>query len=99
MYHHFTSCRRLIKLVNDKYDLQFSIKDEEHERRAAKYPQTLNVFPKEDNIFQGAAEFNKIMAGSANKVRLQKLVMERIKAHVGEVRGEVVPVRGRNLST
>lgn len=36
---------RLIILVNDKYDLPFSIMDDEHDRRAAKYPRIPNVSP------------------------------------------------------
>jgi hypothetical protein len=92
----------LIFLVNDRYDLPFSIKDDEHERRAAKYHHIHNVFPKPEDIFPGAVEFNKLMVKSANKVRLQKLVMEQMKAHLDEVEGSIVYCNGEeaiNLST
>ena len=91
-----------IILVNDKYDLPFSIKDDEHDRRAAKHPHIPNVYPKPEDTFPGAAEFNKLMANSGNKVRLQKLVKEQFRTKVGRVRGGVIYCEGEtsiNLST
>ncbi len=73
----------LIILVSDKYDLPFSIKDDEHDRRAAKFPHLPNVFPKPADTFPVAAEFNKFIVNSANKVRLQKLVKDQLKTYVG----------------
>ena len=67
---------RLIILVNDTYDRPFSIKDDEHDRRAARHSHIPNVFPKPKDEFPRAVEFNKLMANSGNKVRLQKLVKE-----------------------
>jgi len=49
---------RLIIIVNDRYDLHFTIEDDEHERRAAKHYHMPNVFPKPDDIFPATAEFN-----------------------------------------
>jgi len=69
----------LVVLVNDTYDRPFSIKDDEHDRRAARHSHIPNVFPKPKDNFLGALEFNKIMASSCNKVRLQQLVKEHMK--------------------
>jgi len=93
---------RLIILVNDTYDRPFSIKDDEHDRRAARYSQIPNVFPKPEDAFPGAVEFNRIMASSGNKVRLQKLVKEHMKTLVSRFRGSIIYCEGEtstNLST
>ena len=76
----FHADAHFIILVNDRYDISFSIKDDEHDRRAAKYPHTPNVFPKPNDIFPTSVEFNKVMLNSTNKVGLQKLVCKHIKA-------------------
>ncbi|KAL8608664.1 hypothetical protein ACOMHN_002893 [Nucella lapillus] len=55
-----------IILINDKYDLPFSIKDDEHDRQAAKHGHIPNVFPKPEDTFPGAAEFNQFMVRSGN---------------------------------
>ena len=92
----------LIILINDKYDLPFSIKDDEHDRRAAKRPQVPNVYPKPEDRFPGAAEFSQMMLNSGNKVRLQKLVKEVLKTQVGQVQGDIIYCEGEvstNLST
>ncbi|KAL8565961.1 hypothetical protein ACOMHN_054946 [Nucella lapillus] len=91
-----------IILINDKYDLPFSIKDDEHDRRAAKHGHIPNVFPKPKDTFPGAAEFNQFMVRSGNKVRLQKLVKKKLEAEVAWVGCEVIYCEGEtavNLST
>ncbi|KAL8573120.1 hypothetical protein ACOMHN_027380 [Nucella lapillus] len=91
-----------IILINDKYDLPFSIKDDEHDRRAAKHGHIPNVFPKPEDTFPGAAEFNQFMVRSGNKVRLQKLVKKKLEAEVARVGCEVIYCEGEtsvNLST
>ena len=96
------STAKLIILVNDKYDLEYSIKADEHQRRAAKYQKIPNVFPKPEDEFPGGTDFNKLMVKCANKVRLQKLVMEQMSAHVGEVNGTIIYCTGEtaiNLTT
>ena len=81
--------------MNDKYDLPFSIKDDEHDRRTLKHTHIPNVFPKPKDLFPGAAEFNKLMVNSGNKVRLQRLVKEHMKAKVGQLRStEVIYCEG-----
>ena len=92
----------LIILVNDKYDLPFSIKDDERDRRAAKHALIPNVFPKPNDNFPRAAEFNKLIVNSGNKVRLQKLLKEHLNEHVGQVQGSIIYGEGdtsTNLST
>lgn len=42
-----------IILINDKYDLPFGIKDDVHDRRAAKHPHVQNVCPKPEDMFPG----------------------------------------------
>ena len=37
--------------VNDSYDIHSTIKDEEHDRRAAKYSHSHNIFPTPDSKF------------------------------------------------
>ena len=85
---------RLIILVNDTYDRPFSIKDDEHDRRAARHSHIPNVFPKPEDVFPGAVELNKIMASSGNKVRLQKLLKEHMKTLVSRLKGSVIYCEG-----
>ena len=59
---------RLIILVNDRYDLPLTIKDDERQRRAAKHHLIPNVFPKPDDFFPATAEFNKVMVNLSSKV-------------------------------
>ena len=95
-----TNARKII-LVNDRYDLPFSIKDDEHDRRASKHGHIPAVYPKPEDNFPGAAEFNKVMTSSPNKVRLQGLVKEHIKTQANRVPCEMiycVGQRSTNLS-
>ena len=84
---HSGACR--IILVNDKYT-GFSIKDDEHDRRAAKHVNIPDIYPKKDDMFPGPAQFNKLMLGSENKVRLQKLVKQQMMDQVDQVLGGVI---------
>ena len=93
---------RLIIIVNDKYDIPFSIKDNERDRRAAKYQQIPKVFPKPVDPFPSAAEFNKLMVNSGNKVRLPTQLKERMKAQVWPLWINVIYCEGEtstNLNT
>ena len=71
----------LVFLVNDMYDIQFSIKDDEHDRRASKFQSISNIFPKPDDNFPGATEFKKLMMKASNKIRIQKLVRENMRKY------------------
>ncbi|KAL8559000.1 hypothetical protein ACOMHN_039756 [Nucella lapillus] len=102
IFSHHANASPYIILINDKYDLPFSIKDDEHDRRAAKHGHIPNVFPKPEDTFPGAAEFNQFMVRSGNKVRLQKLVKKKLEAEVARVGCEVIYCEGEtavNLST
>ena len=92
----------LIILLNDRYDIHYSIKDDEHDRRAAKCSHIPNVYPKVDDPFPSAADFNKFMFNSGNKVRLQKLVKQQLEYHVDNVEADVIYCDGQksiNLTT
>ena len=65
-----TNARKII-LVNDRYDLPFSMKDDEHDRRASKQGHIPAIYPKPKLFFfPGIAEFNRVMVSSSNKIRL-----------------------------
>ena len=57
------------------------MKDDEHDSRASKQAHIPTIHPKPEDYFPGAAEFNKVMASSPHKVRLQGLVKELMKTH------------------
>ena len=58
---HHTNARKII-LHNDRFDLPFSIKGDEHDCRASKHGHIPAIYPKAEDYFPGAAEFNKVMA-------------------------------------
>ena len=95
-----SSAQTLI-LFNDIYTGS-NIKDDEHDRRAAKQVNLPNVYPKENDSFPSVAQFKKIMLKSENKTRLQKLLKQRFKVRILEKRGEVIYCEGdaaENLTT
>ena len=53
-----------------------------------------NVYPKPEDTFPGACEFNKLMVNSGNKVRLQKLVKEHLRTRVGLVQSDIIYCEG-----
>ena len=65
---------------NDIYNKPNSIKDEEHERRAAKYIPVGagNKFPKPNDPFPSPTEFNAFLSDSGNKTRLQRLIKNHL---------------------
>ena len=88
----------IIILVNDRYDIPFNIKDDEHDQRAAEYPYIANVFPKLDYIFPTTVEFNKVMVNSTNKVRLQKILLKHIKPRVAQLACGVLSSEGERVT-
>ena len=54
--------------MNDRYDIQYSIKDNERDRQSAKHSEAGNKFHKPDDKFSGATEFNIFMSDAGNKV-------------------------------
>ena len=68
-----------IIFVNDPYDLEVSIKDSEHERRASDVRYTCgskNIFMKRDDKFPTSNEFQNMFTNSQNKIRLQLFLKE-----------------------
>ena len=80
----------LLVLLNDRYDLLYSIKDDERDRRAAKHRQIPNVFPKSEDAFPKAVMFNKILLNPTNKVRLQKLLKDHLREQFGQREGDII---------
>ncbi|KAG1702407.1 Retrotransposable element SLACS protein [Nymphon striatum] len=64
--------------INDPYPKpnEYSINDDERDRRAASHPNAGNKFPTRDEKFPGPKEFSSFMSNSQNKVRLQNLVRQ-----------------------
>ena len=65
--------------INDDYETEYTIKDDERERRAADYPDAGKKFPKPSDKFPGPKEFNAFMSVCGNKARLQDLVRQSLK--------------------
>jgi len=57
---------------------------------AARHSHIPNVSPRPEDNFPGAVEFNKIMASSGNKVKLQKLVKEHKKTQISRLSGGII---------
>ena len=53
-----TQAEKII-LVNDRYDHQFGIKDDEHDKHNQKYAESGNIFPRPHHIFPKPSEFNR----------------------------------------
>ncbi|KAG1654985.1 hypothetical protein GQR58_024759 [Nymphon striatum] len=70
--------------INDPYPKpnEYSIKDDERDRRAASHPNAGNKFPTRDEKFPGPKEFSSFMSNSQNKVRLQNLVRQCLTSRV-----------------
>ena len=88
VYSRHSNATKII-LVNDNYEVS-SIKDDEHERRAANHINLPNVYPKENDKFPSPSQFKRIMLKSENKVRLQKLLRRRFEANVNDQQAEVI---------
>merc|ERR1712055_628103 len=65
--------------INDDYEKQYIINDDERDRRAGDYPDARNKFPKHSDKFPGPKEFNSFMSDCGNKARLQALVCQFIE--------------------
>ena len=90
--HHHDTC--LLILVNDRYDLPFSLKDDERGRMASQHLYIQNIYPRPGDVFPGPSEVNSAMANSGNKLRLQKIVKEALKLKAGRLRRELVYCEG-----
>ena len=54
--------------VNDVYDLEFTIKDDERDRRSMKLQTVPNISIKSEDKFPSSLQFKNILANSSNKV-------------------------------
>ena len=64
-----------IHLINDRYDVELSIKKGEHNKRSAKYNGgSRNIFPKGNQVVPSVNTFNVFFTNSGNKIRLQKFL-------------------------
>ena len=71
-----------IILVNDPYDLTYSIKDSEHERRTGDLSfvgGTRNIFMRTDDELPSPRHFNNMFKNSENKMRLQEFLKSEFK--------------------
>ena len=68
-----------IYMVNDRYDVDNSIKDSGHLRRASTIKNfSGNVFPKSTQNFPSSKEFNAFFMNSSNKIRLQTYLLHEL---------------------
>jgi len=79
--------------VNDRYDIQSTIKDDEHDRRAVKHSHSHNIFPTPDSKFPGKAEFVGFLVNNTNKIRLQKLVKDHLQ-HYPQIFEKIIYFEG-----
>ena len=64
-----------IHLINDRYDVDFSIKKCEQEKRSASYTGgSRNIYPKVSQVLPSASTFRGFFGNPENKIRLQKLL-------------------------
>ena len=76
--------------VNDNYDQDYNIKDDEHERRAAKEQNIPNLYMKSDDKFPMASRFKQLLLNSKNKVRIQNLIENKLQEYAANVEAEVI---------
>ena len=87
------SCRAnayLIILINHKCCLPFIINDDKNDCRRVKHPHIPQIFsPSLKTNFQELLSLMNLWS-TQDKVRLQKVVKEQLKRHVGQVRGDII---------
>eukprot|EP00794_Sanderia_malayensis_P017851 gene17851-19634_t len=72
-----------IIFVNDPYDLEMSIKDSEHDRRAGAYSHvggTRNVFIRMEDRLPPSKEFQNFFKNPGNKIRLQQFLRRKFSS-------------------
>ena len=67
-----------IIMVNDPYNLPYSIKDDERDRRKQGTSAIPRVFPKLKDKFPSVSEFNTFLRSDENKTRLQYLIKNEL---------------------
>eukprot|EP00112_Aurelia_sp_Birch-Aquarium-sp1_P018096 Seg4270.2 transcript_id=Seg4270.2/GoldUCD/mRNA.D3Y31 product="hypothetical protein" protein_id=Seg4270.2/GoldUCD/D3Y31 len=71
-----------IILVNDPYDLDFTIKDCEHDRRAKYTGGSKNVYIRRHEKLPNSRDFNEFFKNKKNKIRLQEFLKNEFAAMV-----------------
>ena len=67
-------------LVNDRYDLQLSIKDAEHKKRSAfSISGAKNAYPSSTDTIPPASKFSSFFSNSENKIRLRVFLLDEFK--------------------
>ena len=88
--------------VNDVYNREYTIKDDERDRRAMKEHNIPNVAMKTDDKLPSNAQFKRILLNSSNKVRLQHLIETKLREYSRDTGKEFIQCTGtmsKNLLT
>ena len=88
--------------VNDDYDTQHSIKDDERELRLQGMGHIPNEYFKPSDLFPSTSKFNKILCSKTNKVRLQKFLQKCLTENAKNVNTKILYSIGKqciDLST
>ena len=91
-----------IVCVNDVYNLKYTTKDDERNRRSKNLKNILNLPIKSTDKFPSSIQFTSILSNSSNKVRLQQLIEMRLKEYSSTTVKEIIQCTGlsaKNLFT
>ena len=67
--------------VNDVYNLEYTIKCDEKDRRTKNMKNILNITIKLEGKFPSSTQFMSILSNSSNKVRLQQFIEMKLKEY------------------
>ena len=96
-----SSARKII-CVNDVYSLDYTIKDDEQDRRSKNMKNVPNIHIKSEDKFPSSTQFTSILSHSSNKVRLQQLIEMKLKEYSTNHGKEIIQCTGlsaKNLFT
>ena len=65
--------------VNDVYTFDYTVKDDERDRRANRFKIVPNIHIKSEDKFPSSTQFTSLLSNSSNKVRLQQLIEMKLK--------------------
>ena len=66
-------------LVNDRYDVELSIKDAEHQKRNSMFLEgSRNIFPSSNLAVPPKRNFNSFFGNAENKIRLQDFLFQEL---------------------
>ena len=86
-----------IIMVNDPYNLPYSLKDDERDRRKHGHSAIPRVFPKLKDKFPSASEFNTFLCSDENKARLQHLIKIEIIRVASSISKEIIYSCGKSV--